>query len=125
MTMNNIQNLKCEKNQLVVKAFIYSSSIMVMATPMLMNVYASGDLFSAAKTAFSSIYNSLLSIVNIVAIVCAVIALLLLIFSKNQRTVESSKEWLKRIVIAWIAINCMGWIVATLTDWVAGGKYNA
>lgn len=122
--MSKFQNLKCKKEQLITKAFIYGSSVMAVATPMLMNVYADGNLFDAAKRAFGSIYNSLLGIVNIVAIVCAVIALLLLIFSKNQRTVESSKEWLKRIVIAWIAINCMGWIVTTLTDWVAGGKYN-
>lgn len=123
--MSKIKGLKTKKNELVTKAFVYGSSAMAMVSPMFMgSVYASGDLFGAAKTALSSVYNQILGIVNIVAVVCAAIALLFLIFSKNQRAVESSKEWLKRIAIAWIAINCLGWIIGTLETWVAGGKYS-
>ena len=100
------------KKAVALMAFLGSACIQTVS------VYAASDetVFERAKTLIHSIYDGLLSITTIVAVICAVIALLFLMFSSNPRTVENSKNWLKRIVIAWLCINALGLIVNTLAD---------
>ena len=60
---------------------------------------------------------------TITAVVCASVALLLMNFSKNGRTVDDSRAWLKRIVITWAILNGLGFIMAYITPFFSGGTW--
>jgi len=51
------------------------------------------------------------------------IALIVRMISRNQRAVDEATSWLKRIVVAWIILNSLGFVVAYLQPLVAGGQY--
>jgi hypothetical protein len=53
----------------------------------------------------------------------ASIALIVRMISRNQRAVDEATSWLKRIVVAWIILNSLGFVVAYLQPLVAGGQY--
>ena len=59
----------------------------------------------------------------IAAVVTAAIALLLMNFSKNGKTVDESRAWLKRIIISWAILNGLGFIMAYVSPLMAGGTY--
>ena len=46
-------------------------------------------------------------------------------FSKNGKTVDESRAWLKRIIISWAILNGLGFIMAYVTPFFAGGTYTA
>lgn len=52
------------------------------------------------------------------------IALLLMNFSKNGKTVDDSRAWLKRIAITWAILNGLGFIMAYVTPFFQGGTWN-
>ena len=56
-------------------------------------------------------------------IVTASVALLMMNFSRNGRTVDESRAWLKRIVITWAVLNGLGFIMAYVTPFFADGKW--
>ena len=68
------------------------------------------------------VYAQILSISTIAAIVTAAVALLLMNFSRSGRTVDESRSWLKRIVIAWVVRNGLGVIMAYIAPVVHGGQ---
>lgn len=108
------------------KAMIYGMTAVMTSVPFLMEAHAdSNTLFSNAENALKDVFKGITGIVNIASAVCAIIALMFLIFSKNQRSVESAKEWLKRIAIGFVCINCLGWIIDGLKGFTNGGEYNA
>lgn len=125
-TVNDIALSAYDAKQKVVspvnKAMVYGMTAVMATAPFLMNANADGGLFGNAKGALINVFSGIVSIGNIVGIVCGAIALLFLIFSKNQRSVESAKEWLKRIVIGLIAINCLGWIWGMIDEITQGGN---
>ena len=49
---------------------------------------------------------------------------LMMNFSKSGKTVDESRAWLKRIVITWAILNGLGFIMAYITPFFAGGKWN-
>ena len=49
--------------------------------------------------------------------------LLVRMISRNQRAVDEATTWLKRIVITWVILNTLGFIIAYLQPWFAGGQY--
>ena len=61
---------------------------------------------------------------TIAAVVTASVALLLMNFSKSGKTVDESRAWLKRIVITWAILNGLGFIMAYITPFFAGGQWN-
>ena len=65
----------------------------------------------------------IVAISTIAAVVTAAVALLLMNFSKNSRTVDESRAWLKRIIISWAILNGLGFIMAYITPLFAGGTY--
>ena len=69
------------------------------------------------------VYSQILTISTITAVVTAAVALLMMNFSRSGRTVEESRAWLKRIVITWIILNGLGFIMAYITPFFAGGAY--
>ena len=57
-------------------------------------------------------------------VVTASVALLLMNFSKSGKTVDESRAWLKRIIITWAILNGLGFIMAYITPFFAGGQWN-
>ena len=77
-----------------------SFGLLVAGTTMLPASAASGTtVWTKASEIMQDVYTQIVSISTITAVVCASVALLLMNFSKNGRTVDDSRAWLKRIVI--------------------------
>ena len=78
---------------------------------------ASGTtVWSKASEIMQDVYTQIVSISTITA-------LLLMNFSKNGRTVDDSRAWLKRIVITWAILNGLGFIMAYITPFFSGGTW--
>ena len=73
-------------------------------------------MFDQAKTWMKTIYGDIAGITLVAAGCCAAICLFLIIFSKNQKTVDASVSWLKRIAIGAIAILAMNFIISYATQ---------
>lgn len=74
-------------------------------------VWATGDFVSNATSLMNGIYGDILGISSVSAGICASICLFLLMFSKDQKNVDASAKWLKRIVLCWLGIVLMASII--------------
>ena len=81
-------------------------------------------IWSKATEIMEDLYSQILLISTLAAVVTASIALLMMNFSKNGRTVDESRAWLKRIIITWIILNSLGFIMAYVTPFFADGKWS-
>ena len=81
-------------------------------------------IWSKANEIMKDVYNQIILISTIAAVVTASVALLMMNFSKSGKTVDESRAWLKRIVITWAILNGLGFIMAYITPFFAGGKWN-
>lgn len=81
-------------------------------------------VWDKASEIMKDVYNQIVLISTIAAVVTASVALLLMNFSKSGKTVDESRAWLKRIVITWAILNGLGFIMAYITPFFAGGKWN-
>ena len=82
------------------------------------------EMKQKAEEIMKDVYNQILAISTIAAIVTAAIALLMLNFSKSDKTVTESRAWLKRIIITWAILNGLGFIMAYITPFFADGRWN-
>lgn len=80
-------------------------------------------IWTKATEIMEDLYNQILLISTLAGVVTASIALLMMNFSKNGRTVDESRAWLKRIIITWIILNSLGFIMAYVTPFFADGKW--
>lgn len=80
-------------------------------------------VWDKASEIMKDVYNQILLISTIAAVVTASVALLMMNFSRNGRTVDESRAWLKRIVITWAVLNGLGFIMAYVTPFFADGKW--
>lgn len=85
---------------------------------------ASVTVWQKAEEIMKDVYNQILAISTIAAVVTAAIALLMLNFSKADKTVSESRAWLRRIVITWAILNGLGFIMAYITPFFADGRWN-
>jgi len=105
---------------------LYSGFIAVSLSGFLIApAYAADTIWSKASEIMKDIYTQVLAISTIAAVVTASIALLLMNFSKNERSVTESRAWLKRIIITWAILNSLGFIMAYVTPFFSGGQYTA
>ena len=81
-------------------------------------------VWQKAEEIMKDVYNHILAISTIAGIVTAAIALLMLNFSKSDRTVTESRAWLKRIIVTWVILNGLGFIMAYITPFFADGRWN-
>lgn len=88
------------------------------------NAFAATDMWTKATQIMQSVYNNIVLISTIAAVVTAAVALLLMNFSKNGRTVDESRSWLKRIIITWVVLNGLGFIMAYIAPFFSDGKWN-
>lgn len=85
---------------------------------------ASATVWTKASEIMQDVYSQIISISTVTAVVCAAVALLLMNFSKNGKTVDDSRAWLKRIAITWAILNGLGFIMAYVTPFFQGGTWN-
>ncbi len=81
------------------------------------------DMWTKATEIMKDVYSQVVAISTIAAVVTAAVALLLMNFSKNGKTVDESRAWLKRIIVSWAILNGLGFIMAYITPFFAGGTY--
>ena len=90
-----------------------------------LSVSAAGTtIWQKAEEIMKDVYNQILAISTIAAVVTAAIALLMLNFSKAEKTVTESRAWLRRIIITWAILNGLGFIMAYITPFFADGRWN-
>ena len=85
-----------------------------MNNPLLLD--GGNTIFNNASSWMRQIYKDIAGITLVAAACCAAVCLFLIIFSKNQKTVDSSVAWLKRIAIGAVAILAMNFIVSYVVD---------
>lgn len=89
------------------------------------NVFAAPvTIWEKAEEIMKDVYAQVLGISTIAAVVTAAIALLMLNFSKTDKTVTESRAWLKRIVVTWVILNSLGFVISYLTPFFADGRWN-
>ena len=103
-------------------AFLTASIMTVPAVPAFA---ADTTIWTKASDIMKDVYTQVLAISTIAAVVTASVALLLMNFSRNDRSVSESRSWLKRIIITWAILNSLGFIMAYVTPFFAGGQYTA
>lgn len=100
-------------------AFLLSTLFLINVQP----VFAA-TMWDKAKEIMKDVYSQVVLISTIAAVVTASVALLLMNFSKSGKTVDESRAWLKRIIITWAILNGLGFIMAYITPFFAGGQWN-
>jgi uncharacterized membrane protein len=103
---------------------LYSAFIILVIAAMLATPVFATTVWTKANQIMRDVYGQILGISTVAGIVTASIALLLMNFSKNGKTVDESRSWLKRIVITWAILNSLGFIMAYITPFFAGGRWN-
>ena len=90
-----------------------------------LNVFAAPvTIWEKAEEIMKDVYSQVLGISTIAAVVTAAIALLMLNFSKSDKTVTEARAWLKRIIVTWAILNGLGFIMAYITPFFADGRCN-
>lgn len=100
-------------------AFLLFTLIAANVQPVL-----ASNMWDKANEIMKDVYNQIVLISTIAAVVTASVALLLMNFSKSGKTVDESRAWLKRIIITWAILNGLGFIMAYIAPFFAGGTYS-
>ena len=103
---------------------LYAAFAGVTMAAMLYQPVFAATVWEKANEIMKDVYNQIILISTIAAVVTASVALLMMNFSKSGKTVDESRAWLKRIVITWAILNGLGFIMAYITPFFAGGKWN-
>ena len=98
-------------------AFVMPTMLSMFST----RAFAADTIWTKASAIMQDVYKQILSISTIAAVVTA--AVLLMNFSRSGRTVDESRAWLKRIIITWAILNSLGFIMAYVTPFFAGGTW--
>ena len=100
-------------------AFLLFTLIAANVQPVL-----ASNMWDKANEIMKDVYNQIVLISTIAGVVTASVALLLMHFSKSGKPVDESRAWLKRIIITWAILNGLGFIMAYITPFFAGGTYS-
>ena len=100
-------------------AFLMPTMLSMIST----RAFAADTLWTKASAIMQDVYTQILGISTVAAVVTAAVALLLMNFSRSGRTVDESRAWLKRIIITWAILNSLGFIMAYVTPFFAGGTW--
>ena len=100
-------------------AFVMPTMLSMFST----RAFAADTIWTKASAIMQDVYTQILSSSTIAAVVTAAVALLLMNFSRSGRTVDESRAWLKRIIITWAILNSLGFIMAYVTPFFAGGTW--
>ena len=100
-------------------AFIMPTMLSLIST----RAFAADTIWTKASAIMQDVYTQILGVSTVAAVVTAAVALLLMNFSRSGRTVDESRAWLKRIIITWAILNSLGFIMAYVTPFFAGGTW--
>ena len=100
-------------------AFLMPTMLSMIST----RAFAADTIWTKASAIMQAVYTQILGISTVAAVVTAAVALLLMNFSRSGRTVDESRAWLKRIIITWAILNSLGFIMAYVTPFFAGGTW--
>ena len=111
------------------RSFPYGKMLYILfLVPVLVSLFmfpaSAATVWEKAKQIMTDVYNQIILISTIAAVVTAAVALLLMNFSKNGKTVDESRSWLKRIIISWAILNGLGFIMAYIVPFFSDGKWN-
>ena len=121
---NTEHQAKLEKSSNIRQILFWSFATLAIAIFISVQpVFAADNIWTQFSAVMKDIYGKLLGISTIIAVTAATIALLVRMISRNQRAVDEATTWLKRIVITWVILNTLGFIIAYLQPWFAGGQY--
>ena len=105
---------------------LYASFLTPTMLPLLsVQAFAADTIWTKASEIMKDVYGQVLGISTVAAIVTVSVALILMNFSRNGRTVDESREWIRRIVITWAVLNSLGFIMAYVTPFFQGGNWTA
>jgi len=108
------------------KRLYQAAAVLTMTAMCSTQAFAAGEtVWTKAQQIMNDVYGQIVTISTIAAVMTASVALLLMNFSKNGRTVDESRAWLKRICITWAIINGLGFIMAYVTPFFEGGRWTA
>ena len=100
-------------------AFLIPTMLSMIST----RAFAADTIWTKPSAIMQDVYTQILGISTVAAVVTAAVALLLMNFSRSGRTVDESRAWLKRIIITWAILNSLGFIMAYVTPFFAGGTW--
>lgn len=103
--------------------YVYTASLLLTLLACNYQPVLAATMWEKATEIMKDVYNQIVLISTIAAVMTASVALLLMNFSKSGKTVDESRTWLQRIVITWAIINGLGFIMAYITPFFAGGKW--
>nr|WP_302789291.1 fimbrial protein [Anaerostipes caccae] len=103
--------------------YLYTASLVITLLACNIQPVMAANMWDKASEIMKDVYNQIVLISTIAAIVTASVALLMMNFSKSGKTVDESRAWLKRIIITWAILNGLGFIMAYITPFFAGGKW--
>ena len=121
MTKKNTRSCSHKRIKAALCAVLCSA---LTAMPAFATAAAGTTVWTKASEIMQDVYSQIISISTVTAVVCAAVALLLMNFSKNGKTVDDSRAWLKRIAITWAILNGLGFIMAYVTPFFQGGTWN-
>lgn len=102
---------------------LYMAYVVVCMSVVMSQPASAATIWEKASEIMQDVYSQILAISTIAAIVTASVALLMMNFSRSGRTVDESRSWLKRIIITWVILNGLGFIMAYITPFFAGGQW--
>ena len=104
--------------------YLYAAFLLFTLVAANVQPVLAANMWDKASEIMKDVYNQIVLISTIAAVVTASVALLLMNFSKSGKTVDESRAWLKRIIITWAILNGLGFIMAYITPFFAGGQWN-
>lgn len=113
-----------QKRHVDIMKYLYTASLLFTLIACNIQPVMAATMWDKANEIMKDVYNQIVLISTIAAIVTASVALLMMNFSKSGKTVDESRAWLKRIIITWAILNGLGFIMAYITPFFAGGQWN-
>ena len=123
MKEQNSPLLKRQRRKSIGEKLYTSVLAASLAGALTVPAFAADTIWTKASAIMQDVYSQIVTISTIAAVVCASVALLLMNFSRSDRTVQESRSWLKRIIISWAILNGLGFIMAYITPFFADGKH--
>lgn len=72
------------------------------------------DMWNAIKSIFSDLYTNIINVLAIIVAVVLIVAIIFMITTNDEKQAATGKAWIKRIIIGFIIILCVGSIIAYL-----------
>lgn len=86
-------------------------------------VYGAGDIIDQISSQISIYYGKIVGIATAVAAFCILIALLWTLISPTSHGAQTPISWIKKILVCWILILCIGGIVTLIKNITSGMGY--